>query len=109
MRTAMIEVTMKMPLYIDKPDLNGAIYTKEALENAVSGENKFYPPITFLKGEVEIPLGIVNDIKFIKEDNKYYYLVTGFFWKGGTCENVKFDTSKDMITSMDISSIGFSL
>ena len=34
MRTENIEVTFKIPIPVDKPDLNGVIYSKEAIRNA---------------------------------------------------------------------------
>ena len=34
MRTENIKVTFKIPIPVDKPDLNGFIYSKEAIRNA---------------------------------------------------------------------------
>ena len=34
MRTENIEVTFKIPIPVDKPDLNGVVYSKEAIRNA---------------------------------------------------------------------------
>ena len=34
MRSESIEVTFKIPIPVDKPDLNGVIYSKEAIRNA---------------------------------------------------------------------------
>lgn len=34
MRTENIEVTFKIPIPVDKPDLNGVIYSKQAIRNA---------------------------------------------------------------------------
>ena len=34
MRTENIKVTFKIPIPVDKPDLNGVIYSKEAIRNA---------------------------------------------------------------------------
>lgn len=49
MRSENIEVTFKIPIPVDKPDLNGVLYSKEAIRNAyknvkdiqVAGENGF--------------------------------------------------------------------
>ena len=34
MRAENIKVTFKIPIPVDKPDLNGVIYSKEAIRNA---------------------------------------------------------------------------
>ena len=34
MRSENIEVTFKIPIPVDKPDLNGVIYSKDAIKNA---------------------------------------------------------------------------
>ena len=35
MRTENIEVSFKIPIPVDKPDLNGVIYSKEAIETPI--------------------------------------------------------------------------
>jgi hypothetical protein len=39
MRSENIEVTFKIPIPVDKPDLNGVIYSKDAIKNAYKNVN----------------------------------------------------------------------
>ena len=45
MRTENIKVTMTIPIPYNKPDKNGNIYTKEAVEKAVNNLHKHIPII----------------------------------------------------------------
>ncbi len=48
MRVDNVKVTMEIPVYFNKPDKNGCVYTKESWEKAV-------------KNAVNIPIEIIND------------------------------------------------
>ena len=51
MRAENIEVTFKIPIPVDKPDLNGVIYSKDAIKNAY-------------KNVKNVPIEIPNDAFF---------------------------------------------
>ena len=44
MRSENIEVTFKIPILVDKPDLNGVIYSKEAIRNAYKNVKDILEP-----------------------------------------------------------------
>ena len=54
MRTENIEVTFKIPIPVDTPDLNGVIYSKEAIRNAYKNVKNI---------PIEIPC---NDGRFLR-------------------------------------------
>lgn len=99
MRCENIEVTFKVPMPIDRPDKNGVMYSKEAIDKAI--ENMINAPIVqhdandFEKTTV---LGVVTDAKR-KGD---YAIIDGCLWFGGTCESVVMDEN-NVVTSFEVS------
>ena len=103
MRCSNIQVSFKIPVPINQPNGNGIIYTKEAVENSVNNL-KCIVPIVIREGIVETVIGFANKLKFIEEDQEYYLLGNGYIKHGGTEE--KLDIQNNMVTSMEIVSIG---
>ena len=101
MRTENIKVTFKIPIPIDKPDLNGVIYSKEAIRNAY--KNVKDVPIEIPNNDGEFfPIGVAQEVELIG----MYITGVGLVWHGGTEESVEMIDGK--VTSFHVSGIGIS-
>lgn len=103
MRCSNIQVSFKIPVPINKPDGNGTVYTKEAVENSVNNL-KCVIPIVIREGIVETVIGFANKLKFIEENEEYYIQGVGHIRHGVTEEKV--NIQNNIVTSMEIDSIG---
>ena len=103
MRCSNIQVSFKIPVPINKPDGNGAVYTKEAVENSVNNL-KCVIPIVIRKGIDETVIGFANKLEFIEENEEYYIQGVGHIRHGGTEEKV--NIQNNTVTSMEIVSVG---
>ena len=105
MRTENIEVTFKIPIPVDKPDLNGVIYSKEAIRNAYKNVKDI--PIEMPNNDGEFfPIGATQEVELIEDENGMYITGVGLVWHGGTEESVKMVDGK--VTSFHVCSIGIS-
>ena len=104
MRSENVKVTMKIPAHFNEPDENGAIYSKEAWENAV--KDAVGLPIEIINDDgSSTVVGVADEVKLTKDDdNEDIIFVSGTLWHGGTSENVEF--TKDIITSVSLCSVG---
>lgn len=103
MRTENIEVTFKIPIPVDKPDLNGVIYSKEAIRNAY--KNVKDAPIEIPNNDGKLfPVGVVQEIELIEDKNGMYITGVGLVWHGGTEESVEIEDGK--VTSFKVNGIG---
>lgn len=106
MRVENIDLMIKMPLSVDKPDANGLIYTKEALIKAFKGERNKPFEIIHEDGTTTV-IGVVNNVEYIEDKNGDYALISVSLRSGGTCERVeKTDIKNMIITSMELCGIG---
>ena len=82
-----IEITMKIPFPINKPDGNGVIYTEEAVEKAVR-EFDGGTPLMIVKDEI---FTVIGHIEKLELSDNYEVIAHGICYFGGTCEegNVK--------------------
>ena len=80
-----IEITMKIPFPINKPDGNGVIYTKEAVEKAVR-EFDGGVPLMMVKDEIGTVIGHIEKLEL---SNNYEVTAHGICYFGGTCEEGK--------------------
>lgn len=103
MRTENINLTMKMPLPINKPDGNGVIYTKEAFMKAFKKAKGKPLEIIHDDGLSDV-IGITHSIEYIEDKDGDYGLVSASLYHGGTCEEVDFRDG--FVTSMKLSSVG---
>ena len=103
MRCSNIQVSFRIPVPIDKPDGNGTVYTKEAVERAVLGSRQRLP-IKTIKGADSTVIGMTNKLWFSNHNGKYYIEGTGMILNGGTEEIV--DAKDDRVLSMQIVGIG---
>lgn len=90
MRSENIEVTFKIPIPVDKPDLNGVIYSKDAIKNA------------YKKCK---PIGVCQEAELIEDENGMHIKGVGVIWHGGTEENVGIEDNK--VESLNVTGIGF--
>lgn len=103
MRTENIEVTFKIPIPVDKPDLNGVIYSKEAIRNAYKNVNNIPIEIPNNDGE-RFPIGVAQEVELIENENGMYIKGVGIIWHGGTDESVEIKDGK--VTSFKVNGIG---
>ena len=105
MRTENIEVTFKIPIPVDKPDLNGVIYSKEAIRNAY--KNVKNVPIEMPNNDGEFfSIGVTQEVELIEDEDGMYITGVGLIWHGGTEESVEMVNNK--VTSFHVSGIGIS-
>lgn len=100
MRCKNIQIKMSMPIRVNQPDLNGTVYTEEALRNAYDN-CKNVPIISYDKNGEETIVGVVKNAVY----NDGIVEVDGICLHGGTCEKVQFDDEK-RISQMEITSFG---
>lgn len=109
MRTENIEVKITIPIPYDKPDKNGFIYTKEAVENAVNHLNKNLPIIFRDESEEKVVGATTGDLHIATwdfENQICKVTVDGVVFYGGTECTVDIDDGK--ITDLRIVGIGLS-
>ena len=103
MRSENIEVTFKIPILVDKPDLNGVIYSEEAIRNAYKNVKNI--PIEMPNNDGEFfPIGVAQEVELIEDKNGMYITGVGLVWHGGTEESVEIKDSK--VTSFKVNGIG---
>ena len=103
MRTENIKVTFKIPIPVDKPDLNGVIYSKEAIRNAYKNVKDI--PIEMPNNDGEFfPIGVAQDVELIEDENGMNIIGVGLVWHGGTDESVEIKDGK--VTSFKVNGIG---
>lgn len=105
MRTENIKVTFKIPIPVDKPDLNGVIYSKEAIRNAYKNVKNIPIEIPCSDGQF-LPIGVAQEVELIEDKDGIYITGVGLVWYGGTEESV--EMVDDKVTSFHVSGIGIS-
>lgn len=106
MRTENIKVTFKIPIPVDTPDLNGVIYSKEAIKNAY--KNVKDVPIEMPNNDGEFfPIGVAQEVELIEDKNGMYITGVGLVWHGGTEESVEIEGGK--VTSFKVNGIGIAM
>lgn len=103
MRTENIKVTFKIPIPVDKPDLNGFIYSKEAIRNAYKNIKNIPIEIPNNDGEF-LPIGVAQEVELIEDEDSMYVAGVGLIWHGGTEESVEIKDGK--VTSFKVNGIG---
>ena len=109
MRAENIKVTITIPIPYNKPDKNGDIYTKEAVEKAVNNLHK-HTPIIFRDEFEEKVIGTTTDDSLITtwdyENQVCKLTVDGEVFFGGTECIADIDNGK--IVNFEIVGIGLS-
>lgn len=103
MRVDNIEITMKIPLPIDKPDGNGVTYSREALVNGFK-DCKGAPLVIVKDDGSWVNIGTTRDIQYHTSVDGDFVVVNAVLWNGGTCEDVKMDNG--VVYQMNIESVG---
>lgn len=103
MRSENIKVTFKIPIPVDKPDLNGFIYSKEAIRNAYKNIKNIPIEIPNNDGEF-LPIGVAQEVELIEDEDSMYVTGVGLIWHGGTDESVEIKVGK--VTSFKVNGIG---
>ena len=103
MRTESIKVIFKIPIPVDKPDLNGVIYSKDAIKNAYKNVKNVPIEIPNDKGKF-LPIGVCQEAELIEDENGMYITGVGLVWHGGTEESVEMVDGK--VTSFHVCGIG---
>ena len=104
MRLENIEVTFRIPMPVDKPDLNGVIYSKDAIKNAYKNVKNVPIEMQNDKGKF-LPIGVCQEAELIEDENSIHVKGVGVIWHGGTEENVSIEENK--VTSFNVTGIGF--
>ena len=103
MRVENAEITIKIPLPIDKPDRNGVTYSKPAIKEGL--QSAIHSPLQMLqKNGDEVVIGVVHDARYIEDADGDYALFKASLWHGGTCEEVIVD--RGIVTAMSITGVG---
>lgn len=105
MRSENIEVTFKIPIPVDKPNLNGRIYSKEAIRNAYKNVKDIPIEIPCNDGWF-FPIGVAQEVELIEDENGMYITGVGLVWHGGTEESVEIEDGK--VTSFHVCGVGIS-
>lgn len=105
MRTENIKVTFKIPIPVDKRDLNGVIYSKEAIKNAYKNVKDIPIEIPCSDGQF-LSIGVAKEVELIEDEDGMYVTGVGLVWHGGTEEIV--EMVNDKVTSFHVCGVGIS-
>ena len=103
MRVNNIEVKMKIPLPIDKPDGNGITYSRAAFMEAFKNCTNL-PFCVITKDGDWVNIGAARDIQYHTSPDGDFVIVSAVLWHGGTNESVQMDNS--VVYQMNIESVG---
>lgn len=103
MRTENIKVTFTIPIPVDKPDLNGVIYSKEAIRNAYKNVKDIPIEIPCSDGQF-LSIGVAQEVELVEDKNGMHIAGVGLIWHGGTDESVEIKDGK--VTSLKVNGIG---
>ena len=71
----------KIPILVDKPDLNGIIYSKEAIRNTYKDVKNISIKIPCNDGQV-LPIGVTQEVELIEDKNGMHITGVGLVWHG---------------------------
>lgn len=104
-----ISYTMNFP--VDRPDVNGVVYTKEAVLNALKRTSEGIPIIDYSAGDgagrvIGVTTSRPHDIVFDEDSYGFRFTIDGMLFYAGTCENINSRTADGEIAGFTITSIG---
>lgn len=113
MRIAGIPVSFTMNLPYDRPDKNGNIYTREAIENALKHCSEIVPIVECFNNKLpEKIIGYTDGTPYAvqadEESKTIRYNIDGHILHGGLNGIVKDRNDKGEITEFEITSFGVS-
>lgn len=98
-----IEITMKVPFPIEKPDRNGIIYTEDAIKNAVNNFTSS-APLRIWKDDICTVIGHVDNIEL---SDAFEITAHGVCYFGGTNEMAN-EIENNIVSSFELLSFGIS-
>lgn len=112
MRVQDIKTKLTLSIPVDKPDCNGIVYTKEAVENAIS-KLRTNLPILYQDKECDAKVigtttGLQHIVVWDAEKQVYKVTLDGVVFYGGAYIRVH-DIEDGKISSFDIESIGVTI
>ena len=112
MRTNNIKVRLTIPIPFDRPDLNGAVHTKEAIDKAITNM-AFGTPILYKDNDCEAKVvGVIDDsfrsIKFDSDNQVCEVSLNGTIFYAGA-EVIANEIENGNITDCEIISIGLTV
>lgn len=104
-----ISYTMNFP--VDRPDVNGVVYTKEAVLNALKRTSEGIPIIDYSAGDgtgriIGVTTSRPHDIVFDEDSYGFRFTIDGILFHAGTCENINSRMADGEISGLTITSIG---
>lgn len=112
MRTDNIKVKLTIPIPFDRPDLNGAIHTKEAISNAINNMPSNTPIIYKDSDCEEKVIGVIDEpfrsINFDSENQVCTLSLSGTIFYGGA-SIIANEIEDGKITDFEIRSIGLTV
>lgn len=110
MRVENTKVKLTIPIPIDRPDANGVIYTKEAVENAINNLDRHLPILYKENAETDEQVigsmvGLAPDITYVSDD-QVNITIDGVIFYSGADIIVNEMTKDSKITDFRIVSIG---
>ena len=110
MRTKNIKVTFEIPIPVNERDLNGVIFSKEAIEKAYKDAIKDIPIGVYDRDNNFIPVGNVHDTELLEDyRGNMCWKVSGIIFYGGTEEfigELNYNNSQREVTDFRVTSIG---
>ncbi len=79
MKLESIEVTFKIPISVDKPDLNSVVYSKEAIRNAYKNVKDIPIEMPCSDGQL-LPIGVAEEVELIEDENGMRITGIGLIW-----------------------------
>lgn len=96
MRVDNVKVTIDIPVYFNKPDKNGYVYTKKSWEEAV--KKAVDTPIEIIHDNgTRTVVGVAQDVQLVKDGEQDIIKVSGMLRYGGTSEEVEFTLQKILL------------
>lgn len=112
MRTEHGTISYTMNWQVGRPDANGAVYTKEAVLNALKRTSEGIPIIDYSAGDgagwiIGVTTSRPHDIVFDEDSYGFRFTIDGILFHAGTCENINSRSADGEIVGLTITSIGF--
>lgn len=112
MRTDIVKVKLKIPIPFDRPDLNGCIHTKEAIDNALKNMPSNIPIVYKDNDCEEKVIGVIDEpfrsISFDSNNQVCELSLNGTIFYAGA-EIVINEIEDGKITDFEIRSIGLTV
>ena len=109
MRMSNIKVEFAIPINPNEPDLNGNIYTEEAIINSL--ESYKNAPIIIRENNEVIPVGVINKVHISWSEQPYIMCKGNIMFGGTDCSVIKSHIDENGIVVIDefnITGVGIS-